>query len=516
MKQFTLGKYTLDDFADFLNGENEYFAGIEGGELLLTGEHKLTKTLNMHFPLTIKGQDATIVGMHNGNYAFSMQSSDTCVCDLHLNNFILGAEIDALGGVVENVWVKNIVMHGGLNCVEVGSSVSNSTLRNIHIDSCTAIVAHEEWEEETFTPMALTYNICCARHKGGGVIENCLLEDVYVNNCKKLGQSRIAINFMSGMPAGTDMFKLDTAYENLVSRNINVTNNYIECCWDGAIAFLAKYVNNGSASIDGITVSGNHCYHGIAGLYIFGTEQIFGEANDARISNVVVSHNHFECGIEDVGEPVRGIFVSATRADPFTMTSIGCSIENLEICHNTLDGSGIVLAGAYTMGDIPLVQTNNTVKNTNIHHNTITNADVAFQFDGVQMEGRMYDWNFGYPRHDKKWGEHYIDHSIQTSVLTDNRIENLTVTDNTIEGYRYRVVASGANGHGHGVCTGNKVCGEVVFENNHYGIGENHIHVADMITDDYVTDNGGNTVSMAFKQNKELATNCVAIHNKGA
>ncbi len=503
MNQFTLGKYTLDDFADYLNGDNNFFKGIEGGELLLTGEHTLTKTINMHFPLTITGDNAVITGTHERHrFAFSMQCSNTTLSSIELHNFVLGIEIDGMGKVVENVWVKDIVMIGGLSCVDVGSSVSNSTLRNIHVDSCTTTVIHEEWEEETFTPMALTYNICCARHKSGGSVDNCVLEDVYVNNCKKLGQSRIAINFMSGMPAGADMFRQDTSYNNLVSRNINVTNNYIECCWDGAIAFLDKFVNNGSASIDGITVSGNHCIHGIAGLYIFGTEQIFGEANDARISNIVVTNNHFECGIDDVGEPVRGIFVAATRADPYTMTSIGCTIDNLEISHNTLDGSGIVIAGAYTMGDIPLEQSDNTVSNTTIHHNTINNADIAFQFDGTQMEGRMYDWNFGYPRHDKKWGEHYTDHSVQTSVLTNNRVVNLSCCDNIIEGYRYKVVASGANGHGHGICTGNKVCGDVVFANNHFGVGENHLHVADMITDDYVVDGGGNEVSMVFKQGK--------------
>ncbi len=52
MKQFTLGMNTLDDFADYLNGTpNSSFEGLEGCELIIEGEHKLTKTLNLHFPL---------------------------------------------------------------------------------------------------------------------------------------------------------------------------------------------------------------------------------------------------------------------------------------------------------------------------------------------------------------------------------------------------------------------------------------------------------------------------------
>ncbi len=317
MTQFTLGKYTLDDFADYLNGNNNYFEGIEGNQLLLTGEHTLTKTLKLHFPLTVTGDNASINCDIGDNYAFSMQGSNTTIDNIHLHSVKYAVEIDAFGNCVHDVLVRGITMHGGLNCIEVGSSVSGSTLRDIHVEQCTAIVAHEEWESETFAPMALTYNICCVRHKGGDIIENCTLENFYINGCKKLGQSRAALNFMSGMPAGSDFAAVTNGYNNLVSRNINITNNHFETSWDSGLNIVDHFIYAGKSCIDGLTITGNYLEHGIAGIYMFASEPIFGTSHDAHISNVVIRNNHIVRTIEDVGEPTRGIWLSASRGDAF-------------------------------------------------------------------------------------------------------------------------------------------------------------------------------------------------------
>ncbi len=506
MKQYTLGNYTLDDFADFLKGTPcEQFVGIEGNELLLTGEHTLTKQLELHFPITIVGDNATVTGTNDNIYLANITANNTTISGLKLVDFQLGIAIDGSGKHVDNVSVNNVHMTGGMCLVDVGSTASNSTLSNVHIDNCTVLLDGDAWGDDTLALTRISYNICCARHPGGGQnIDNCLLENVYVNNCSKLGESRCALNYIACMPTKLDYSRFDTSFSNLTTRNLNFTNNNIELCWDGGINVVGSFCNTtGSVLLDGVNIVGNTVTHGIAGVYMFSGEPMFGACNNTVVSNVVIKDNTFTKGVADVGEPMRGIWLSGVRGDFFPGISLDNNIiEGVEITDNKLDGSGIVICGAYTLLDGQSVLSNNAVKNVNIHNNYISNADVAFQFDGVQLEGRLYDWNFGFPRHDKAWGEAITDDSIVTAVATNNCVENIICTNNTIEGYRYRVVASGANAHGHGQICGNKVCGNIVFENNAFGVGENHLHVADVIADDFVVDNGGNKVSMLFKQKK--------------
>ncbi len=167
MKQFSLGNYSLDDFADFLNGKNcPYFDDIKGNELIITGTHILTKTINLNFPITITGKDTVIKGENSDIFAFSVLSSDTTVQGLCIEGFKYGVEVDALGKCVENVRLQDITVTHALNGFEVGSSLSNSILRNIYIDSCTSISIDAQWEEYEYADLSLGFILCCARHKG--------------------------------------------------------------------------------------------------------------------------------------------------------------------------------------------------------------------------------------------------------------------------------------------------------------------------------------------------------------
>ncbi len=502
MKQFTLGGYTLDDFADYLNGNNNFFEGIEGNTLLLTGENKLTKTINMHCPLTITGDKATIVGANQGDmFAFSMTASDTTVSNLAIRGFRYGVDIDAMGKLAENIKVVNVVMYEGVSLIDCGSSVSNSTLRGVFIEGCDAVVGSEQPEEYEYAEFSLSYNFLCARYKGGGHIDNCLLENVHVNNCKKTGFSRTAITFMSAMPVGTNYTMTDMSYSNLVMKDIFITNNHLDTCWDCGMAVTGAFINTGAITIDGVTIDGNYCDHGIGAVLVVSGAHHFGNEGGSVIKNVKIRNNHLVKKVADVGEPVRGIWLMASRGDYYPgISSHDYSIDNVEISSNKLEGSGVVVTGAYAFLDGDQTHTNNVVSNVNIHDNQFLSVDCPFVFDGAEAEGRLHDWNFGCPPHTKDWGAPIVDDSLVTYKMTGNCVKNLTVVDNTIEGYRYRVTASGAWGHGHGICTDNKVVENIVFANNHFGVGENHIHVSDLRVDDFVTDGGGNSVSDVFKK----------------
>ncbi|MCD8068551.1 MAG: hypothetical protein LUE87_06650, partial [Lachnospiraceae bacterium] len=158
------------------------------------------------------------------------------------------------------------------------------------------------------------------------------------------------------------------------------------------------------AVIDGVEIAENYGGFGIAGIYLYGGETLWSNSDDCVVRNILIRDNHLKRAVEDVGEPTRGLFIASARVDYFENISIENSVmENLDIYGNTIDGAGIVIDGAYSMLDGNLVMRNNVIRNVNIHDNMILNADYAFIFTGAQMEGRRYDWNFGYPRHAKMW-----------------------------------------------------------------------------------------------------------------
>ncbi len=312
------------------------------------------------------------------------------------------------------------------------------------------------------------------------------------------------MNFMNAMSAGAGYTELETKYTNLVSKNINFTNNKLELCWDSCINISGGYINTIGDIIEDFTSEGNTLNHGINAVMVYANANVFGDGGYAKASNFKINNNHFIKGIENVGEPVRGLWIAGSRSDYFpNMTSKNSTVACVEIAGNKFEGSGIVIAGAYAFLDGVAEHSNNLVTGVNIHHNELYNVDVPFIFDGCQFEGRQQDWNFGYPPHTKEWTPPVEDDSTITMVMTNNRVENLSVTDNFIDGYRYKVVASGASGHGHGKATGNKVSENIVFERYVYGVGENHIYVSGFMCDGYIVDGGENSASDVFKSRQE-------------
>lgn len=503
MKRFTLGKYSLDDFASYLDGaHNSYFEGIEGNQLVLEGEHSLTSTLNINRPLTISG--GSIVGS-GAQYAISITSSDVYVNNVTISGFDYGIEIDALGAIVSNVQLDTVHINVIKTGFEVGSSVNNSQLKDIRLVNCVASLPTELWNEDATGFMLAPYALSAARHTGttNASLDNCILDGITMSHCKKLGCTRLGMAIMPHIAGRGEAFNTSVVYGDVQMHNVCVSHCHFDDCWDGVFNIVGGYIGNSGALVTNLEIAHNTIRFGIGGIYLAASEPMFGNSTACKFAGVAIHHNAFIKAIEDVGEPERAIFIVASRSDAFAgVNSYDNVVENVDIYNNTFEGAGIVIAGAYSMLDNQCTHQANVVNNINIHHNNIASADVAFTFDGCQLEGRMYDWNFGYPRHDMQWGEIIDDDSITTMTMIDNAVSNITCTDNTIEGYRYRIKASGANGHGHAVCQGNRVVDNIVFERNSFGIGENHLHVQDIIMDDYVRDNGGNKVSMAFKLKK--------------
>lgn len=298
----------------------------------------------------------------------------------------------------------------------------------------------------------------------------------------------------------SDFCRRANVADSNIFQNLVIRNNYVETCWDSPINIISEFYLCKGSRIEGILIEENELGFGIAGIYLFANAPTLCDSCDGGvIKNVVIRKNKLTRAVSDVGEPSRGLFITAGRADYYEGTNVRNSkIEVIEICDNVIDGAGINVAGAYALLDGRGETINNVVSDISIHDNIIKNADVAFTFDGTQIEGRRYDWNFGYPRHDKRWLEDLASDEVTTNITRDNRVEGLTCINNTVDGYCYRINASGANVRGHGIASGNQVVKDIVFRDNNFKVGENHVHVADFIGEDYAHDAGGNEVSKEF------------------
>ncbi len=331
-------------------------------------------------------------------------------------------------------------------------------------------------------------------------VRDCLLEDVWLENNEVHGGLRIGFNSMAAMPSYGQAMALRTRLVNNTVRGLHYIGNWTEQCWDGGFNIVGAFMNTEGSLIEDVELAGNRIGYGITALYMFPGEPIFGPNAGSVIRNVTIRDNEFKCTVDDVGEPIRGIFLAGGRLDYFPGAEArDCVLENVQIFGNTFDGAGPVLTGAYTLLDGEGCCENNVVRNVHIHDNRILNADYAFTVEGAQMEGRRYDWNFGFPRHDKKYLDPVEDDDVVLMRMKNNRVEDVLIEDNVIEGYRYRVLASGADIRGHGLAEENKACKNIVMRNNRYGVGEAHVRVAHYIGEDFCRDGGGNEVDETLR-----------------
>lgn len=505
-------KNILNDIVSYLNGEydadafapeiQERIDEYQKGRLVLQNtEYDLSYTFRICNPLHILGNNAKIIGSQT-TCGFEIHSGNVLIEDLSINGFTPVFRIDPLGKEIQGITLKGIeIEHVNVMGMEIGSTVSNGAIKNLHIDGCT-FRGVDLWQEDP-NVMDVPINISAAFGDCDGDVSNCLLESVEIKDCRFLGGLRGGINLGSGGDSLMKIMTLKTKYVGNIVRDITFANNFFEECWEASLCITHGYNQVEKSIIEDIKVVGNTCNHGIAGALIFAAFPCNGDILDGVVRKISISGNTFKRIIDDVGEPVRGIFVGAGRADgfmPIPLEVSNCITEDIDIYDNTFIGGGIVLCGGYGAQDAHVKIENNVLRRVNVHDNKIQNADYAFTFEAAQLEGRRYDWNFGYPRHDKEWYKPLESDDEVLFEMSGNSIEDLTCENNTIDGYRYRVLASGADIRGHGVAKNNTVCKNIIFRNNTFGVGEGHVRVHGYIGEDFCIDGGGNEVDMSLKK----------------
>ena len=463
------------------------------------GVYTINKVLEITVPCTILG-NGSVIDANGIDEGLRVSASHVHIEHLKIKKAVNAIFVDPKGGLVEDVVFDSVDVDLINSGYEVGSTASNGITRDVHIKNANVnVFGGDVWQENELA-VIIPYNFTAAAGVNGvSEVSNCVLENLTLESSRVNGPLRIGVNLMSGLPSKFNLAAAQVGYKNNRVSHIKFIGNHFDECWDGTFNTVSNFCNTENSIIEDVEFTNNWCGFGITALYMYACEPVFGSSKGGIYRNVLVKNNYFKRVVKDVGEPTRGIFFGAGRSDYYEGQDISEGLlENIEIVGNIFDGAGPVITAAYCLLDGTQNIHDNHVRNVHVHHNRICNADYAFTFDAVQVEGRRYDWNFGYPRHEKKWYDPITDDSIVTDKMENNTIEDLVCEENEIEGYRYRVVAGGANLRGHSSAKGNKVVKGVVFKNNRFGVGENHVRVADFIGEDFAHDEGGNEVSKEF------------------
>ncbi len=458
--------------------------------------YPLSSTIVLLKPVRIVGNGAEIRAEGPAPLAFLLSGSGVTVSDLRLTGFPVGVLVDSRGRLVENVTVEKIVIDPIVkNGICVYNSQSNGTLKDITVRECDVTGLSDTWDDvDNEMSAQLPYLLAIAMRSPGSdapLIEHCRLENIrFENNIARRGFRAPFVYFGSLATAP------GVRFHDLRAKGLFFINNKADICWDGAFNLTGAGPFTTDMVNEDIELIGNDVGTGIAGVYLFSAEPVFGENRGSVMRHVVIRDNHFHKSVEDVGEPERMIFAASARLDYYE----GCKaydsvLEDIEISGNTFDGSGPVLTGCYNLLDGRSEGSGNVIRDVRITGNTLLNVDKAFILDGAQDEGRRFDWNFGSPRHNKQWLPPVTDNG-PLSRLTDNRVEDVLIEGNVIDGYRYKAEVAGANVRGHAVIKDNKAVKNIVFRNNEFRTGEAHVRIANVFSEDYVTDEGGNEADL--------------------
>lgn len=508
MKNLLPTSLTLNELAAYLDGEKRVYTPeetaflkqFEAGTIdLEEKEYTLSRTLNLRKPIVFRGNGAKIIGK-DLKYGIIVSSGNSRLENFHIKDVERALILDPLGGTMEHVVVECVSVDLVELAFEYGSSASGGVMRDIHFNAC-KVTGTSVWEDSvTGGSSSLPFSGAAAVARSDSEIRDCLLEDIWFERNEVYGGLRTAFAASATAASFAELLQINVKLVNNTVRRMHYISNYVEECWDGPFNITSGWINTEGALMEDLEFAENKAGFGIAAIYLHSGEPLMGPNVGSVIRNVVIRDNEFTRVIQDVGEPTRVIFMSAARLDYFPHAEArDCVLENVQIYGNIFDGAGPVFCGAYALLDGEGYCENNVLRNVHVYDNRIINVDYAFMVEGAQMEGRRYDWNFGYPRHDKKWLDPVEDDSVVLMRMKNNRVENLLIENNTIEGYRYRVLASGADIRGHGLAEDNKACKNIVIKNNHYGVGERHVRVAHYIGEDFCHDGGGNEVDEALR-----------------
>ncbi len=480
------GKITLESFTEADRAQID-LNNIADEIIIADGKYVLNEVLSIDKPLKITNIDGVID--LQGMAFLRIASSNVYLEGLKFNGGLLAINVDGSGKEIENIYIERCSFKGYLSAgILTGSTISNSLIKNINI-------IDNEFEsglmpgEDPIWGSATPISIFAALTMQPAKVSNAIVDGAYIKGNKLSGINRAGI---AGM-IGADLTQGNQGYfDNCHIRNLAIENNDIAGVGDTSLAVQTEFYNHTNCTIENVDFINNRIDVGIYGISVCAGCPMSGESHDVKAKNINIIGN--ELHSRHPGEPDYAIFVSSAVLVGDVSKVYDSVLENVQVKDNTIIGfeRGIVLCGANGNVDsnAPSIASNNVLKNVLVDGNKIKDTNWCFVIAGAWLEGRRFDWNFSYYHDEKKWDEYIRDHRTKTVIAEKNRIEDLTVSNNICDGFRYFIAAAGAIGRGHAVMNDNEVVKNIEFKNNHITNGENHQIVNDYIFEDWITGEG--------------------------
>lgn len=453
------------------------------------GQH----TLQISCPVVIDGCGATIHSERS--IVFLITSSDVEVKNCYIDNAQTGIAIDPSGRKIENITIRgNRFSNYHSFSIYTGSTRSNGVLRHCVIEG-NEFVGKDFIEEESMAEFTCAISVNAANAKDGTPVDNCVIEDLTIRKNNSHGGSRLAIHICTGACNFMDAPKIGLRH-NSVIRDVRILDNHFDGAWDATVNFSGGIIGEEDSSIENVEIAYNRICHGLWGIGVVGNEPLFGEVSHIYMRKFDIHHNVLIKQDVDVGEPVCAIGIICGRIDYYGGVKVHDSCnEGYRIHDNTITNAdnGIALWGASALldgNDSELENCHN--KNFEIFGNRIYATDTPFRFAAASLEGRLFDWNIGYPRRNKAWAELHGSNDITTCRCHNNSIDGVFCHDNYVKGYRYKYKIIGAEARGHGNVRGNAIK-NIKIGNNRFEDGEGHVLVADCVLADWAQDGGENS-----------------------
>ena len=461
------------------------------------GIYDIEETLVFPGNISVYGNNARI--RCHGDPGLLITGSGVLVKDLTLLAEKTAVRIDSMGTAAEDISFENCRILGYAVCgLWAGSSSDYGTCSNLSLQNCEFQSADRPEDAEKHFPTAQDIILCAASAETD--VRNAELNRVNISGCRIMGASVCNIFMVPGICAKNGKAP---DFNNCSISDVRIENCILHGSFDTALAAQANYINNNNCRTENVTVKNNDIEVGITGISATAGSPMQGECRDIVFRNFICEGNSVT-GRPGAGEPQTAVCADGGLINYYSdVQCSGSRVENVYICGNTVRNveKGIMLRGAFAMIDADKegVLKGNCVENIVISRNELRDVDVCFLFYGAYLEGRRFDWKWGRNHTEQKWLEHPADNSIPTMSAEGNYIRNLCCEKNHCRGFRYLLKAAGAAGRGHGCAKDNRMADGIIFQNNTAELGENHIHVADCILEDWVNDMGGNCVDMKLK-----------------
>ena len=464
--------------------------------------YSLDETLLLNHPIIIDGHGAVL--RVACAVAVKIMSSDVTLKNLHLIGGAVSVRIDSAGQTIQNIVLQDCVIEDyGRSGLIVGGSLTGSVTEHVHVTGCTFHAAQNKDDKGHIASPGCDLELCAAL--GGESSEkdyrNCFLRGLTVDHCRILGPSVCNFMIVPGLCMSDTEMSKDIFYHGCAISDMKINDNTLMGSGDTAVAAQTNYINNEGCWFENLEVCRNVCEFGLTGISATAGSPMIGDVDGIIMRHVRFNHNTI-WGRPGVGETNTGISAMGGIVNYYSCSCHNCGIEDVEIIGNRITQCerGIVLNGGNSMidADAGSELAGNYVSDVVITDNTMTDVMHAFILMGVWLEGRRYDWNWGWSHTFQVWLPHPDDNSRTTMIARNNYLRNVRCENNRINGYNRIVWAAGAAGRGHGLVSDNRVSDNIIFRQNSCQNGENHLAVADVLLEDWVKDGGGNKVEMAL------------------